>query len=248
MLSTREYLSLINTVIKTITQEEIDYLMTQTTDLSAGGIAIVMVGVNGLVPEFLTHPQVLFIECNKVEAGDELERAIPFNVKAVIITEGIPSWHYTWIISYAKRKDIPWLLRKTNQAVYDSLKSFFPVVHKPDPEEVINNIRRGKLKPLMEMVDYNESNATEAKRLLKVATERHITTTFGALAQAISNERKKRNLGTVPKSARNVLDVSVELLDKMIEDLGAMRDYLISTTEENRILKHKIEKIEQAFK
>jgi hypothetical protein len=63
------------------------------------------------------------------------------------------------------------------------------------------------------------------------------------MAQFVSNERKKQGAGTVPKSARPQLDVSVELLDEMIKQLGDMRDYIISTTEENRVLRDKLAKI-----
>jgi len=45
----------------------------------------------------------------------------------------------------------------------------------------------------------------------------------------------------VPRSIRAKLDVSVEILDNMIQSLKDMRDFLIATTEENRTLRAKME-------
>lgn len=225
--------------------------MDKVIDLTKGGLAVVFIGNTGLVKEYANNPSVKFIECKHTPA-EELSAIVPDNTKAVLFSEGLPQFHYAWMVSYAKRKGIPYLLRKSNQAMYETIKSFFPNGSKNGEEKVtIEEVRetssRGKLKELLALVDWSDSNANQARRLLQIATERNIKTTFGALTQAIAVERRKKGMGTVPKSARSQLDISVEMLDEAIKNLGDMRDFLISTTEENRMLKLKLERFKKAM-
>lgn len=223
--------------------------MNQVIDLKTGGSVVVMVGNTGWVQEFAYHAQVKFIKCKEIP-GDQLVTEVPDNTKVVIVSEGLPDHHYHWIMAYARRKNIPWLLRKSNQAIYDQLKTFFNgnnEVKKPTPEEVKDTQVKGKLTFLTEYIDFNRSNVENARELFKKCQERKIATTMGSLAQFVANKRREGGRTERPKSVRSKLDVSVELLDKMIEDLGAMRDYLIATTEENRILKDKLEKFKKVL-
>ena len=216
--------------------------------LTNGGMATVLVGHTGFVQEFANHPRVRFINCKEVD-GSNLENLFPNNTQIVIITEGVPAYHYTWSTSFARRKNVPFITRKSMQAVYDALRELFPAEaeKKPTIEEVKEDLSRGKLNLLIPSIDWNKSNAENARDLLRIATEKGIKTTLGSLSQLVSMQRKKQNRGDIPRSARSQLDVSVEMLDKMIEDLGSMRDYLISVTEENRMIKQKLERFKKAF-
>jgi hypothetical protein len=210
--------------------------METKVDLTRGGIAVVLHAQTGFVKEFATNPQVKFIDC-KATLGPQLEGLVIGDVKVAVITDGLPQYHYTWITSYCNRRKIPYLVRKSNQAVYDQLKSFFPTNgSKPSGEEVNEEIKRSK------------SNADEARRLQRMAIERGIKTTFAALAQAIAVERRKRGQSGVPRSIRSKLDLTVEMFDKFIEEAQAMREFVVALAEENRILKAKVQKIEEVFK
>lgn len=223
--------------------------MSETTpDMSNGGIATVMVGHTGHVHEYIGNAQVRFIKTRDVP-GEQLEDHVPVNTKVVILTEGLPDYHYQWIMAFARRKSIPWLVRRTNQAVLDTLNSLFPKkTEKPTLADVIETQKHGRLKELIAQVDFNRSNADEARRLLGIAVEKGIKTTHGSLAQAIAQARRKTGRTAVPTSVRSQLDVSVELLEEMIKNLGDMRDFIIATTEENRLLRTRVAKIEAAFK
>lgn len=221
--------------------------MNEQVDLTKGGVATVMIGHNGFIQEYANHPQVRFIDCKEV-SNDLLEPTFPNTTRVVILTEGVPAYHYTWVTSYARRKGIPFLIRKSNDAIYQALKGFFPTNDKPvTQEEARESESKGKLNVLIPLIDFSKSNAENAKVLLKYATDKGIKSTLGSLAQLVSNQRKKTGHGAIVQSARSKLDVSVEILDKMIEDLTAMRDFIINTTEENRLLKMKLEKINKAM-
>lgn len=221
--------------------------MSETVDLTKGGNAVVFCGATGFVQEFASNPQVHFIKCNEV-AYDELETKIPFNTRIVIMTDGIPNAHHMWISSFVRRKSIPYLIRRSNQAVYDSLKLCFNGDNsKVTPEEAKETQIKGKLNFLVEHINFSESNTENARRLLRIATEKGIRTTIGSLAQLVSNHRKHQGGTAVVKSARTKLDLSVNMLDDAIKGLTDIRDFLIATTEENRLLKQRIEKITKAM-
>lgn len=249
MLTNREYEGLISLVAFDLTDEELLLLMDQKVDFSNGGTAVVMVGNTGLVQEFATNPRVKFIECTKLD-GNDLQHVVPDNTRAVIITDGIPTYHHTWIHSFCRRKNVPYLVRKSNQAIYELLKQWFAdaPVPKVTPQEAKDTFVKGKLDPLIPMIDFKKSNSENARNLLRHATEMGISSTLGSLAQLVANQRRKTGQSDIPKSVRLPLDLSVEMLDKAIEDLTSMRDFLIATTEENRMLKIKLGKLTEAFR
>jgi hypothetical protein len=222
--------------------------MNQTINLNDGGYCVVMAGKHGRVVEFTNNPKVLIVDCHEV-AKDALNAVIPVDgLKAVIITEGIPQWHYMWITSLCNTKKIPYLIRKSNQAVYETLKSFFPTPEvKPTNEQVQEAISRGKLTVLLQDIDWSLSNAENAKKLLRIAQLKNIPTTFGSLAQWVSNQRRKQSGTAIVKSARPKLDLTVDMLDETIKNLEDMRDFLIATVEENRIIKAKYDKLKKAL-
>lgn len=220
----------------------------QPVNFKDGGIAVVMVGNNGAIVEFKHHPRVTFLDCKTIPNG-ELEGRVPSNTKAIIITDGLPQYHQLWAHSYCRKQNIPYLVRKTNGAIYEQLKNWFHTEDevKPTTVEIKEEVKRGRLEALIPFIDFRKSNAENARDLMRKASELGIKSTPGSLAQYVSNQRKKQGRGEIPKSLRSQLDVSVELLDKMVEDLNSMRDYLINTTEENRLLKSKLEKFRKAF-
>ena len=221
-----------------------------TAELAKGGTAIVLFGVTGYVKEFSAHPRVKFIDARSVP-GDALTTEVPDNTKVIIVTDGLPMYHRTWIHTYSQRRKIPYLVRKSNQAIYEDLKRFFPEnggeAVKPSPEEVKDAFKKGKLDPLIPFIDFSKSNAEAGRALFRKANELNIKSTEASLIQLVGNQRKRLHGGTVPKSARPKLDVSVEMLDEAIKGLTDMREFLIATVEENRVLRSKLDKYRKAL-
>lgn len=213
----------------------------QLVNFHEGGMCVVMIGNTGFVKEYARHAQVKFIDTHDIE-GDLLETTVPSNTKLVILTEGLPQYHYQWIMAFCRRKNVPYIVRKTIPAIYEELKKRFSSEEKPTVTEVKEVISKGKLSALLPFIDFSLSNAENGRRLVKKAAELNIKTTEASLIQLAANHRKKLSGGTVPKSVRPKLDLSVEMLESMIKDLTGMKEFLIEITEENRILKQKLER------
>lgn len=217
-------------------------------DLTKGGVVVVLHGATGVVKEYQSHPAIIFIDGQR--KLPDLSTQVPSNTRGIIVTDGLDSMNHMWVTSYCRQRNIPWLLRKSNQAVYDTIKGFFPngnEVAKPTSAEVKDEFQRGKLTVLIPFINFHESNAQNAKKLLRKAQELGIKSTEASLAQFVANQRRRQSGTAIPKSARPQLDVSVDMLDEAIKNLTDMRDFLIKTCEENRILKAKLDKFKRAF-
>lgn len=220
----------------------------QRVDLAVGGCVLVLVGTTGHVKEYEMNPQVKFIKCSDVPNG-ELAQHVPGDTKVIIITEGIPQYHYMWATSYVRTRGLVYLVKKNNQAVYDTLKGFFiNGVTTATNEEVQDAFVKGKLTPLIALINWSMSNAENGRELMKECQKRSIRTTFGSLTQFVANQRRKQDgVTAVPRSVRTQLDISVDMLDEAIKGLTDMRDYLIATVEENRLLRAKVDKFKKVM-
>lgn len=218
--------------------------MDKQIDLTKGGKCVVLGGHTGFVQEYASNPQIEFIKCKEIDGG-LLAGMVKTDTKVAILTDGVPDYHYHWITSFCRRQDIPFLIRKSTQHIYETLKSFFPNDTGKitfTTEEIKMEVVKGKLTSLIPFVDWTKSNAENAKILMRKCIELKIKSTEASLAQWMSNQRLKQSGTAIPKSARPKLDISVELLDNMIKEIGDMRDFLIATCEENRILRAKVDK------
>src|SRR5262245_35027478 len=114
-------------------------------------------------------------------------------------------------------------------------------------ESTMSASKQGKLDPLRPLIDWNKSRAENARLLLKKATELGIETTEGSIAQMIYSEARKlnkdKNVVKIPEKELKrdtTVDIAVQLLDTAIQELKDVRQYLIQTTNENRVLKTRI--------
>lgn len=214
--------------------------------LADGGKAVVMIGNTGYVKEYANNPQIRFIDTKETPV-DKLDELVGTDTKVAIITEGMSQGHYMWITAYCNRRKVPYLLRKSNQAIYDTLKSFFPKGTNVGVTQDEAEKSRGKLQDLIPYIDWNKSNAENGRALFQIAGDKRIKTTLGSVIQLVSIQRRKQGRTDKPKSLRSQLDVSVELLDSAIKNIGDIRDYLIQVTEENRILRTKVDKFKKVM-
>lgn len=205
-------------------------------DMNNGGVVAVLGNIR--VQEYMSNPRV--VHCTTYNE-------IPSNVKLIIMSPDLMTMEKQWVFALNRTKNIPYLVRNSNQAVYEELKKLFRNETKPTIEEVKETQVKGKLKQLIEYIDFSKSNSENAKILLRIAHEKGITTTEGSLAQFVANHRREQSGTAVVKSARPKLDISVELLDDAIKGLTDMREFLIATVEENRLLKTKLEKLTKAL-
>ena len=210
-------------------------------DLSGGGLIVVAFGNPVTIKEYENHSSAKWLKTTEI-TKDDLPNHIPVNTRLIIMNEGVPHYHYLWLTQQAQKMKIVWLWRKSSNAIYEILKEHCSVIQKATIEEVKETQAKGRLASLLPFVDWTKSNAENARELMNKALELGIKTTEGSLQQFVSIKRRELGQSGIVKSIRSKLDVSVDMLDSMIKELSDMRDFLIETVEENKILKRKVEK------
>lgn len=225
--------------------------MNENIDFTHSGRIAVIIGNGGFVREYETHPQVTFLDSKNYKTFQELNGVMPVDTKLVVITDGIPQHLYLWITNtYCRNKKIVFLVRKSNNAIYETLKKYLSTNGGPkaSPEEVKEAFVKGKLEPLVQYIDWSKSNTENGRILWAKSVELGIKTTEGSLVQLVSIRRRKQSAGTVPKSARSQLDITIDNLEALISGLSEIKEFCVQVTEENRIMKSKIERLEKIFK
>ena len=211
--------------------------------LNHGNLLIVGAKVSNFDPEISTHPRVILWE-----SQDErwVGKDLPINTQAVFLTKFVGHAQTDKIIQEARKKRIPITHAEGTGIIAKQVRQMLnlePVVTK----EKVPVKEHGKLHALIPSIDFTKSNIENAKFLLEKAKELGITTTEASLAHLVSSQRRKQSATAVPRSIRAKVDVSVEILDSMIQQLNDMRDFLIATVEENRTLRARVDKLKRAL-
>jgi len=218
------------------------------TPLSHGSVLIVGTKASNFSDELKNHPRVIMWDSQN---ENWTSKSLPDNVRAVFLTRFISHASFANIIADARKRNITIFSPEGTGIIAKQVKELLnmqgpmPVaVPAPTPvvETVVDN-SKGKLKPLLPFIDFTKPNVENARILFAKAKELGIQTSEASLAQLVGVQRRHASGVTgVPKSIQSKLDVSVEMLDNAIKDLSDMRDYLIATVEENRLLKTKLNK------
>jgi hypothetical protein len=207
--------------------------------LTNGG-TVLLVGVksSNLNDEIRTHPRVTIWDNQHQHWTD---KEIPSNVRAIFMTRFIGHAQFDKIVSEARKKQLTIFNPEGTGMITKQVRELLALEPKDSPMQKSVQDNRGKLIPLIPFIDLSRTNVENARILIVRANELKIDTTEASLAQMVSVRRRKMGGTAVPKSIQSKLDVSVEILDNMIRELKDMRDFLISTTEENRVLRAKME-------
>lgn len=205
----------------------------------SNGIAVICgLPVSTFKEEYRDHPQLVF--WNQDEVGN-----IPANIKALVIGPKISHADSRRLIKEAKSR----------KAV------IFRQVHSNESKKIIDSLigktekKDKKTLPKNWLSDFLEKNANlhaeniaaESERLFPLLAEQGLETTINSIAQAIYALRKRKNIGTIPKSIKPKELVLKETLEGMIKDLVAMKDAIVSYEEENVKLKNQIARFRKAL-
>lgn len=219
--------------------------------INGGVILIVGAKASNLSDELRNHPRIITWDSQN---QNWIHKDIPANARAIFLTRFIGHTVFAKLQSLARKRQIPIFNPDGTGMIVKQVKELLdiqPKVTEMTPtnsvNESTNEVNRGKLKPLVELIDPALSNVANAKVLLEKAKELGINTTEASLAQMVSTHRRKSGVTAVPKSIQSKLDVSVDMLDTMIKELSDMREYLIAITEENRLLKLKVDRFKKAL-
>jgi len=204
---------------------------------NGGTVLIVGVKSSNLNDEIRTHPRVILWDSQQEHWTD---KDIPSNVRVIFMTRFIGHAAFEKILGEARKKQLTIFNPEGTGMIVKQVRELLAL--EPKSTDVQQPIATpGKLIPLRPFIDLSKTNVENGRILLAKAKELGIITTEHSLAQMVSVHRRRMSGTAVPRSIRAKLDVSVEILDNMIQSLKDMRDFLIATTEENRTLRAKME-------
>lgn len=173
-------------------------------------------------------------------------KSLPDNTRAVFLTRFIPHSETESIIKEARKRQITLFNVDGTGIINKQVRELLGMTNQQLVEKIDEVLQtKGKLKPLIPLIDFSKSNVENAKVLMQNALEHGINTTEASLAQLVVQQRRKQHGTAVPKSIRTKVDVSVEILDTAINNLKDVRDFLISTVEENTQLREKLAKFKK---
>lgn len=209
---------------------------------NGGTVLIVGVKSSNLDDEIRTHPRVtLWDSQNENWQG----KSVPDNTRVIFMTRFISHRTSEMLLSEARKKQLTIFNPEGTGIIAKQVRELLAITPKTDavrPKEGY-----GKLNVLIPFIDFSLSSREGARALMVKAVEVGISTTENSLASLITKQRKDQHRSAVPKSIRGKLDVSVEILDSMIQSLKDMRDFLIATVDENKSLREKVERFKKVL-
>lgn len=230
--------------------------MTQLSSLlTNGGKILIVGGYTKAWDSFKKYDQLEFWSGEQKDIVKFVrDREIPANCKGVIISRFISHSELGIVMNKARARNLTVFANKADGEITSLLDQMTlhlreQSIQSSNGNHAVKKIgEKGKLNALIPFLDFAKTNVENARALLIKAKELGIETTEMSLSQWTMIQRKKRSGQTgVVKSVKSKLDLSVDMLDAMIRDLEGMRDYLIAITEENRVLKTKLDKFKKAF-
>jgi hypothetical protein len=235
--------------------------------LPFGNVLIVGTKPSNLDEELRTHPRVILWDS---QHESWTSKDVPHNVRAIFVTRFIGHSAFAKILAEARKKQITIFnpqgtgiiarqvkeLLATPSSVQPTIvEELTTTVEQPTiPQETIveSKNKPGKLTPLHKLIDFKRTNKENAEVLLIEAKLRGITTTRASILQLLVVQRRKvgaftRKKAVVPTTSKKVqdVDVSVQILDEMIKGLTDMRQFIVSTVEENNFLRVKLAKFKK---
>ena len=233
--------------------------------LTHGSVLIVGAKASNFDSSVRDNPRVILWDSqDKCWNGKE----VPQNVQAIFFTRWIGHPEYDCIMADARKrritvfqpigtgmitKQVKELLNVNNRTnPVDSVSTNHILVTNPMP---LKNKNYNKLLPIKALIDVNKSAKDNADIMLAKAQELGIKTSLKSLQQIAYAERKKAGVTTrrvvlPPKKFQKyegTPDVTVEIFDNIVKELTDMRQFLISTVEENHILRARIAKFKKSL-
>jgi hypothetical protein len=244
-------------------------------DLSDGiGLAIIILGRGGDLPtDYAFHPQVKPIDGSKLSPR-QIDLQMPVHTRIVIFGTGekLRRDVFTSIHDVLKRRQLPYLLRESDEAVRASLADLLPekpkqtstVQAKPEPPAVVEAKKiaaRGTVMALITehaaalLAEDSQMPAAEmARRLFRIAQDKGVPTTVQSLQQQVRQWKRTAGVGERPASAQtperrvlSAMDTAIESAEELLRNLKAIRADYASKEKEVSTLSAQLEKAREVF-
>ncbi len=225
--------------------------------LTHGNILIVGAKASNMPTDVRENPRVFVWDSqDKWWNGKE----VPVNTQAIFFTRWVSHPEYDDVMKQARKKNILVFTKNGTGMITKQVKELLNMNNRTPVDSVSTNHivtvpvttmpnKNSKLHPLIEFIDTKQSAYRNADILLAKAKELGISTTRDSLAVFVSRVRRKTEGSStviIPRKSRfhreKTADVTVEIFDNIIKELSDMRQFLISTVEENRALRTRIER------
>jgi hypothetical protein len=233
--------------------------MSALQPLPDGLVLIVGAKASNFSDDIKQHPRVVIWDSQQKHWSN---KDLPLNTRAVFMTRFLGHQEFSNIVTEARKRKITIFNPEGTGLIVKQVKELLNMNTQepasPAPEVTTAApvlAHRGKLKQLIPYINYTEGNKANAIRLLAKARVMGIPTTETSLAHFVCVQRKKINgitparmptlKANAPVSAK--LDLSVEIFDNAIKEFAAIREFLIATVDENKILKAKLAKFRSIF-
>lgn len=239
--------------------------------LTHGSILIVGAKASNFSDEIKNNPRVAMWDSESKNPG---ERDLPVNTRAIFFTRWCGHSNFASVMKEARKRRITVFTPQGTGVIAKQVKELLGMngtevtkVEAPHltveyPETLVEAKTKmpykNKLKPLIQFLDVNKTDAQNGAVLLAKAQELGIQTTIKSLTVFSSREKRKirgivgpvykrtpitRTPKTLPKYER--VDVTIEIFDGIIKEMTDMREFLVKTVEENATLKARIAKFKQ---
>lgn len=240
--------------------------------LDSGVVLIVGTKRSNFSEELVRHPRIVMWDSQQEHWTN---KDMPTNTRAVFMTRFIGHASFEKIVSEARKRHITIFNPMGTGTIIKQVKELLaiqpPVTVRPTESTEVKEVKtvarpinsKSVLHVFIPFMDFNLTNAENARRLVMKAAELNINTTFQSLAQYTMVQRKKLGIAPVHVRAKTTtrkivtraqiaapkeeLDVTVHMLDGFIKGLQDMRAFLIATTTENRELRARVEKFKSAM-
>lgn len=230
--------------------------------LTHGSVLIVGAKASNFDSSVRDNPRVILWDSqDKCWNGKE----VPQNVQAIFFTRWIGHPEYDCIMADARKRRITVFQPIGTGMITKQVKELLNVNNRTTPVDSVstNHIQvtnpmthkektHNKLRPIKALIDTDKSASDNADIMMAKAEELGISTTRKSLMQIAYAERKKagvttRRISLPPRKLRKqkyegTADVTVEIFDNIVKELTDMRQFLISTVEENHALRARITK------
>lgn len=253
--------------------------------ISDGIVLVVGVKASNIDQELRDHPRVIIWD-NQSEHW--MTKEIPSNTRAVFVTRFISHSNFSSIMKQARKRRITMFNPEGTGMIMKQVRELldirpkvpveFTVNYKPGTpidemstngdKEMIpmtpNKKHTGgkitkKLDVFIPFIDWNKSNADNARALLEKAKELNVETTLGSLNQFVMIQRRRQHAPKSPspqakryeklisRMKKEQSDVSVQMFDNAIRELRDMRQLFIDTMKENKSLRARLNKFRTFF-
>lgn len=214
--------------------------------LTHGSVLIAGAKASNFGDDIKNHPRIIMWD-SQDGSTRWAHKPVPENTQAILTTKWIGHAEFDNLMKEARRRRILMFPRLGTGQIAKMVIELLTVPKVEEEMEAIVNSQKGKLTPLVRFIDPEKTQKDNAIFLLAKAEELKIETNIASVTNLVYRKTKDTKKPEVTLKPPSNLDVVVGIFDNAIKELQDAREYIILVTEENRLLKARIEKFKKSL-